>query len=100
MHRKHHESSFTPFDRAEVPHAADEDPCPKSGERGPSSTDGALTGSRDLAILAARSRPRPQCERKSSKMPDERRVGYLERLVRELAERGLVARVVRSRSGP
>jgi hypothetical protein len=33
-------------------------------------------------------------------MPDERRVGYLEGLVRELSERGLVARVVRSRSGP
>ena len=33
-------------------------------------------------------------------MLDERRVGYLEGLVRELGERGLVARVVRSRSGP
>jgi hypothetical protein len=33
-------------------------------------------------------------------MVDERRVGYLERLVRELDERGLVARVVRTRSGP
>jgi hypothetical protein len=33
-------------------------------------------------------------------MPDERRVGYLERLVHELDARGLVARVIRSRSGP
>ncbi|MCW2864861.1 MAG: hypothetical protein JWP48_6569 [Actinoallomurus sp.] len=33
-------------------------------------------------------------------MPDERRVGYLEGLVHELADRGLVARVIRSRSGP
>lgn len=33
-------------------------------------------------------------------MPDERRVGYLEGLVRELSARGLVARVIRSRSGP
>jgi hypothetical protein len=33
-------------------------------------------------------------------MLDERRVGYLERLVRELDERGLVARVIRTRSGP
>lgn len=32
-------------------------------------------------------------------MPDER-VGYLEGLVRELGERGLVARVIRTRSGP
>lgn len=33
-------------------------------------------------------------------MPDERRVGYLEKLVRELTDRDLVARVVRTRSGP
>jgi hypothetical protein len=33
-------------------------------------------------------------------MPDERRIGYLEGLVHALADRGLVARVVRSRSGP
>jgi len=33
-------------------------------------------------------------------MVEERRLGYLERLVQELARRGLVARVVRSRSGP
>lgn len=33
-------------------------------------------------------------------MLDEHRVGYLEGLVRELGERGLVARVIRSRSGP
>jgi hypothetical protein len=33
-------------------------------------------------------------------MFDQRRLGYLEGLVHELGQRGLVARVVRSRSGP
>ena len=33
-------------------------------------------------------------------MLDERRVGYLEGLARELGARGLLARVVRTRSGP
>ncbi|WP_433335259.1 hypothetical protein [Spirillospora sp. CA-294931] len=33
-------------------------------------------------------------------MVSDRRVGYLERLVHELDTRGLVARVVRTRSGP
>lgn len=33
-------------------------------------------------------------------MVEERRLGHLQSLVRELARRGLVARVVRSRSGP
>lgn len=33
-------------------------------------------------------------------MADELRVGYLEGLVRALGERGLAARVIRTRSGP
>jgi hypothetical protein len=60
-----------------------------------------VTGRIQSVDLSDRSGPRPVLDQGGGvKVVSDRRVGYLEELEHELDTQGLVARVVRTRSGP